>query len=135
MPDKIFLDTNVLIYYQRSDAPTKQKIATQLLQENECVISTQVLNEICNLLTKKYPTLENDLDRFLWELTECCETISVSPAVIFKALKVHFRYHFSFYDSLMIAAALAAECKVLYSEDMQNGQVIDGSLSIRNPFA
>ena len=59
MQDKAFIDTNVFIYYQRSDCPEKQNIAKSLLENNDCVASTQVLNEIGNILTKKYPVWES----------------------------------------------------------------------------
>jgi predicted nucleic acid-binding protein len=135
MPDKAFIDTNVFIYYQRSDNPQKQSIAKNLLENNNCVASTQVISEISSILTKKYPTLETEIELFLHDITEFCETITISKSLIFRALKLHFKYKFSFFDSLIISAALETNCDILYSEDMQHGQIIENSLKIINPFA
>jgi len=135
MRDKVFLDTNIFIYYQRSDCPEKQNITKNLLANNDCVASTQVLNEISNILTKKYPKLENEIELLLRDITEYCIIVTISTKLIFKALKLHFRYKFSFFDSLMVVAALEANCSIFYSEDMQDGQVIENSLTIKNPFA
>jgi len=134
MPDKAFIDTNIFIYYQRSDNPQKQTIAKKLLENNSCVASTQVISEISNILTKKYPTLEKEIQLFLQDITEFCETITISKSLIFKALKLHFKYKYSFFDSLIIATALEANCSILYSEDMQNGQIVENTLKIVNPF-
>ncbi len=134
MPDKAFIDTNIFIYYQRSDNPQKQSIAKNLLENNNCVASTQVISEISSILTKKYPTLEKEIQLFLQDITEFCETITISKSLIFKALKLHFKYKYSFFDSLIITTALEANCSILYSEDMQNGQIIENSLKIINPF-
>ena len=134
MPDKAFIDTNVFIYYQRSDNPQKQSIARNLLENNDCVASTHVINEISNILTKKYPTLENDIELFLQDVTEFCEIITTSVSLTFRALNLHFKYKLSFFDSLIIAAALEADCNIIYTEDMQHGQIIGNILKIINPF-
>jgi predicted nucleic acid-binding protein len=134
MPDKVFIDTNIFIYYQRSDNPQKQSIAKNLLESNNCAASTQVLSEISNVLTKKYPTLEKEIELFLHDITEFCEVVTISKSLIFRALKLHFKYKFSFFDSLIIASALEANSNILYSEDMQHGQLIENTLEIVNPF-
>jgi predicted nucleic acid-binding protein len=135
MQDKAFIDTNIFIYYQRSDNLQKQSIAKSLLENNNCVASTQVISEISNILTKKYPTLEKEIQLFLKDITEFCETITISKTLIFKALRLHFKYKYSFYDSLIISAAIEANCNTLYTEDMQNGQIIENVLRIVDPFA
>jgi len=135
MPDKVFIDTNVFIYYQRSDNPQKQAIAKNLLKNNTCVASTQVISEISNILTKKYPTLEKEIELFLQDITKLYEIVTITQSLIFRALKLHFKYKFSFFDSQIIIAALEAKCNILYSEDMQDGQIIENSLKIINPFA
>ena len=119
MPGKAFIDTNIFIYYQRTDNPQKQSIAKSLLENNKCVASTQVINEISNILTKKYPTLEKEIELFLQDVAEYFEIITNSVDLTFSALKLHFKYKFSFFDSLIIAAALKANCNIIYTEDMQ----------------
>jgi predicted nucleic acid-binding protein len=79
--------------------------------------------------------LENEIELFLKDITEFCEIITISKSLIFRALKLHFKYKFSFFDSLIITAALEANCDILYSEDMQSGQIVENTLKIVNPFA
>jgi predicted nucleic acid-binding protein len=134
MPDKVFIDTNVFIYYQRADNPQKQFIAKSLLENNNCVASTQVMSEIGNILTKKYPTLEKEIELFLQDITKLYEIVTVAKNLIFSAIKIHCKYKFSFFDSQIVAAALEANCNILYSEDMQDGQIIENTLKIVNPF-
>jgi predicted nucleic acid-binding protein len=134
MNGKVFLDTNILIYYNRFDCPDKKPIAANIIKECDCVISTQVINEICNILTKKYPTSENDLGLFLNDLADICEVVQISAKLAFIALKLHFRYQTSYYDSLILASAIESNCSILYSEDLKDGQIIENSLKIVNPF-
>jgi len=134
MQDRAFIDTNVFIYYQRADDHIKQSVAKNLLENNNCVISIQVISEISNIFTKKYPALKEETKLFLQEIFVFCEVITLTKNIIFRALKIHHRYKFSFFDSQIIAAALEANCGILYSEDMQDGQIIEDSLKIVNPF-
>jgi len=134
MSDKVFLDTNILIYYNRADCPDKKHISTQIIKECDCVISAQVINETCNLLTKKYPTSAKDIELFLNDMIDICEVVQISAKLSFTALKLHFKYKFSYYDCLILAAALKKGCAIVYSEDMQNGQIVENKLKIVNPF-
>ena len=68
------------------------------------------------------------------DITKSYEIVTVSVNLIFRALKLHFKYKFSFFDSLMVVAALEDNCSIFYSEDMQDGQVVENSLTIKNPF-
>ena|SRR5436305_13193565 len=130
---KVFLDTNVLIYFYTSTEPEKKRRAAELLLESEGTISTQVLGELANVLSKKY--------HFTWkEISAACDEVkglfsvqTVSIDTISKAIVIAERYKYSYFDSLIISAALAAECSNLYSEDFQNSQIIEG-LKIVNPF-
>ena len=134
MKDKVFLDTNILIYYNRSDCLDKKQISAEIIKECDCVISVQVINEICNVLTKKYPTLEQEIELFLIDMIDICEVVQISARLAFLSLKLHFKYKTSYYDSLILAAALESNCSILYSEDLQHEQVIESSLKIINPF-
>jgi predicted nucleic acid-binding protein len=104
------------------------------MKECDCVISIQVINEICNVLTKKYPTLQKDIELFLNDLIDICEVVQIYTKLALLSLKLHFKYKTSYYDSLIIASALESNCSTLYSEDLQHGQVIENSLKIINPF-
>ena len=73
---KAFIDTNILIYYQRSDEIIKHKISDGVIKTFDCVISTQVLNEICNLLTKKYPTPLLDIKKYISDIINLSDLLS-----------------------------------------------------------
>jgi predicted nucleic acid-binding protein len=139
MKDKYFLDTNILVYSFDHTSPMKQKkanqlIKTALLESNGC-ISYQVIQEFLNVATKKFtpPLSVLDCQRYLdFVLQPLCQ-IFTSIDLYLKALDVMGRWQYSFYDSLILAAALQADCKILYSEDLRHEQSIK-SLTILNPF-
>jgi len=132
--DKVFLDTNIFIYMYTPSVPQKREVCLSIIDNYDCVTSTQALNEICNVLTKKIRTPIGDIRKVLADVNKICEVANVSQSIIFNALNINEKYGYSFYDCLIIAAALDSECNVLYTEDMQNGQVINGKLKIVNPF-
>lgn len=128
-----FLDSNIVLYALDADI-TKRGIAWELLLDMPC-ISLQVLNECSNVLNRKRQWSAEDVAKTLGYLLAfvCVEPSDV--ATVRSAWRLQARYHFSYYDSLIISAALAARCSILYSEDMQHGQIIDGRLTIINPFS
>ena len=97
-------------------------------------ISTQVLQEFCNVAHKKFSPKDIDLETALSEIESMVSIHDNTIDTMRKANTVKNKYNYSFYDSLIIAAALDCDCNILYSEDMQNGQVIDNRLKITNPF-
>jgi predicted nucleic acid-binding protein len=106
----------------------------QIIGNEKTYISTQVLQELCNLAYKK---LRIDAVKANLIIEECSSNnflYTNSSNTILLACKVKQRYSFSFYDSLIIAAAPECGCTMLYSEDMQHGQVIENKLLIKNPF-
>jgi predicted nucleic acid-binding protein len=132
--DKAFIDTNVFIYIQRTDKPEKTKISEKTIDFFDCAVSTQVLNEVCNILTKKYPSPKEKIEYVLHSIQESCTIITVTNDYPGKALDFHFKYSISYFDALMAAAALEANCKYLISEDMQDGLIIDKKLQIVNIY-
>ena len=139
MSDKYFIDTNVLIYSFDAQSPAKRetarKLLTEALEKGTGVISYQVIQEFLNAATRKFavPLKLKDAEKYLdFVLEPLCEVFS-SAELYHQALEIADEWRFSFYDSLIVAAALEAECQVLYSEDMQDNQTIRG-LTIRNPF-
>ena len=134
MSVKAFFDTNIFIYTQRTDNPIKKKIAESAVDYFDCVASTQVLNEIANVFTKKYPAPVENVELLLKSICEISQIIVVDEALITHALHLHDRYKLSYYDCLIIAAAIHAECEYLISEDMQDGMLIEGKLKILNIF-
>jgi predicted nucleic acid-binding protein len=132
--DKAFIDTNIFIYIQRTDVPEKTIISEKAIDSFNCFASTQVLNEICNILTRKYPSPKEEIQRVLKSIQDSCTIITVTDDYPAKALDYHLQYSISYYDALMVVAALYANCKYLISEDMQDGLIIDNKLKIINIF-
>jgi len=132
---KIFIDSNVIIYAYSNSEIAKQKIARRIVKENYTVISTQVLQEMCNTLGRKYMIDYSSIKDTLQECINSNNEIHTNHQhTILKACDIAKRYSFSFYDSLIISAALESNCSVLYSEDLQHNQIIDDVLTIKNPF-
>ncbi|GLU56749.1 PIN domain-containing protein [Dyadobacter frigoris] len=119
MSDNVFLDSNILVYSYSSSEISKQKIARKVIEENNSFISTQVLQELCNIVTLKF---KFTYTQAVISLQECSQNNNLhvnDEKTIFLACNLAERYAFSFYDSLIIAAALENNCTTLYSEDMQ----------------
>ena len=137
MAARSFIDTNVLIYAEASDAPAKQRAALdvlkQLYDEAQGVLSTQVLQEYCNVALKKL-RLPTQHVRAQLELYEQFEVIQVTPAIIHAGLDLHQTRSVAFYDAIIVASAQTAGCDVLLSEDMNAGESV-GGVRIINPFA
>ncbi|AEE53534.1 PIN domain-containing protein [Haliscomenobacter hydrossis] len=135
MNDKSFLDTNILVYCYTENEPDKKAVALALAQHSETWISTQVLQELSNTLRKKFRLSWPDINATLHEVSQNLGVYTNQYDTITNAVRIAERYGYSFYDCLIISSCLAIGCDVLYSEDLQNRQVIDGILEIRNPFS
>lgn len=137
MAERSFIDTNILVYAEASDIPEKQQAALallkQLYQETSGVLSTQVLQEYCNIAIKKLK-LPPHYIRAQLDLYEQFEVIQVTPAIIRAGLDLAQTRSVSFYDAIVLACAQTAGCSVLLSEDMHRGETING-VRIVNPFA
>lgn len=128
-----FADSNVLLYVT-SDDSNKAGVATRVLNSRPAV-SVQVLNEIVNVTRRKFGRSWRDVREFLDRIAPFVEVRSVTLDTHRRALMIAERYQTSWWDALIVAAALEAECDTLYSEDMHAGLVIDDRLRIVNPFA
>ncbi|MCI4406824.1 MAG: PIN domain-containing protein [Sulfuricurvum sp.] len=130
------MDTNILIYAYSEDEPKKQSVALQLLDsfENNVIISKQVINELSNILLKKFKLDSDQVENVLLEIDNVLPIVDFDLTTQIKALKLKDRYQFQYYDALIVATALENNCTVVYSEDMQHEMLIDGSLNIINPF-
>lgn len=137
MAARSFIDTNVLIYAEASDAPAKQRAALallkQLFESTTGVLSTQVLQEYCNVALKRLKLPAQHI-RAQLDLYEQFEVVQVTPAVIRAGLDLHQTRSVAFYDALIMASAQLAGCSVLFSEDMNAGETMAG-VRIINPFA
>ena len=137
MATRSFIDTNVLVYAEASDAPLKQRAALALLkglyEEGLGVLSTQVLQEYCNVALKKLK-LPAQYVRSQLDLYEQYEVVQVTPAIIHAGLDLHQTRSVSFFDAIVLASAHASGCNVIWTEDMNAGEVVNG-VTISNPFA
>jgi predicted nucleic acid-binding protein len=136
MPDnRVFIDSNIVIYAYSDTEKRKQQISRQLIKENDTVISTQVLQEIANTLARKFGIDYRSIEQTLQECILDNDVVYINRQdTIFKACQMAHLYRFSFYDSLIIAAALECKCRYLYSEDLQHKQIIENTLTIINPY-
>jgi len=130
---KVFLDSNVALYLLSSDS-AKANRAESLMAEGG-VISVQVLNEVANVMRRKLSMSWGETGDVLDAIRAVCTTEPLTEQTHDTGRRVSERYGLSVYDSMIVAAALLAECSVLYSEDMLNGLVIDQKLRVVNPFA
>jgi predicted nucleic acid-binding protein len=137
MTDRSFIDTNVLVYAEASDAPDKQQAALALLKQlyetGTGVLSTQVLQEYCNVAIKKLKLPVAHI-RAQLDMYEQFEVVQITPAIIRTGLDLNQTRSVGFYDALIIASAQTAGCNVLFSEDLNTGEVIAG-VHLLNPFA
>ncbi len=138
MSDRVFIDTNILIYAHDRDAGRKRDIAAEILLElwenKQGVVSTQVLQEFYVNVTRKIPTpiskgeARDIIDRYaVWKI------IVIDPSLILRASRIEEEYQISFWDSMIVAAAEKAEAKTLFSEDLNAGQSVAG-IRIENPL-
>ncbi|MCL2374169.1 MAG: PIN domain-containing protein [Treponema sp.] len=133
MRDKAFLDTNILVYLFSEDEHEKSKACSTVLTEYLCITSTQAINELCNVFTKKWNLPIIGIKEAVREIEGVCNIQRIDMAVISRALDIHNMYGYSYYDCLMLSCAISNGCKYILSEDMQDGQKID-SLEIVNIF-
>lgn len=148
MSAKFFLDTNTLIYIlegralaegaqltaAESEANRKGDVTLRLLENDGLTLGIQVFNELCSVALRR---------KFDWNKTRemlntlealCQQVLPLTLATHKRALFLHQKYRFGFYDALMLAAALEAGCSTFYSEDMQDGQIVEQKMAIKNPF-
>ena len=132
MNGKSFFDTNVIIYAFGED-DRRNEIARMLLAQGG-LTGVQALNEFVAVARRKLSMSWTDISRALAAVRKLCPSpVTLTLEIHEKALQIAERYGYHIYDSLTISAALKACCTVLYSEDMHDGQMIEG-LTIRNPF-
>lgn len=143
MKDKHFFDTNIFIYSlleaENERDKAKNETALSLIEQEdiEIIISNQVLNEVSNILLKKSDFTKNQIVETLQWMLDTLTLVHFSPNITLNAVDIVERYQFSFYDSLIISSAIAADCNYLITEDLQDNQIITYStrqLKVINPF-
>ena len=132
MSARPFVDTNVLLYLLSANAG-KAARAEQVLA-GRIVISVQVLNEFANVARRKHALDWRGLRQVLADIQHFAEVHPLTLATHQRGLALAERYQLTLYDALIAAAAIEAGCETLCSEDFQTGQLLDGRLTIHNPF-
>ena len=137
MTEKVFIDSNVWIYLFSDDKNHKAKVVETFLDDNAVasvfVTSNQVVNEVCNVL-KRHDLAEDKIRAVIENITSICLMQDISKEVCLLASMLRERYSFSFWDSVIVAAAKTAGCGFLISEDMHDGLAVD-KLRIKNIFS
>lgn len=139
MSGRYFLDTNILVYTFDSANPSKQArardLVSQALRDSRGVISYQVIQEFLNVATRKFaePLSPEDCARYLDTVMLPLCHVYPSGELFRQALEIHATWKFSYFDSLIVAGAMAGGCERIYSENLQHGQQVR-DLLIENPF-
>ena len=134
---KVFFDSNILVYFADGADPKKQQIAENLIKNavinDNGVISTQSLQEFFAATTRKLLCTKEKAKEYVENFSDSFTVEQVSVPLILKAINISIKNQFSFWDSLILSAAIQSGCIICYSEDLSNGQIIEG-VKIVNPF-
>lgn len=133
MRDNFFIDSNIALYTLDINETKKKIIALSIINEIP-IISPQVIFECLNVCIRKLKYDKETSLKFIHSLLSVSFIQQETESIVTTALNLFNRYHLQVFDCKIIASALAADCSILYSEDMQNGLVIDNRLTIVNPF-
>lgn len=134
----IFLDSNILLYALLAEqSAAKFSASRNIIQNNrpDIIISSQVVIEVAANLLRKGNFSESQIAKFIENAYEEYVVIDVSQKILLRASELRSRYKLSYFDSIIVAAALNSGSNILYSEDMQNGLIVEGQLTVINPFA
>jgi len=132
--ERVFIDTNVWLYAFVAGDAAKSAAAASLIQRSAMAVSVQVINEVCVNLKRKAGQGEVEIRALIESFYAKCLVVPLDKSVLLAASTLRERYSLSFWDSTIVASALQCGAPTLYSEDLQNGLLIDGSLRIVNPF-
>lgn len=137
MKDKCFLDTNLIVYTCDESEPLKQKenieFLNQIHEKSQPVISTQTLGEFFNVAVRKLSLSKQDAMTETKRLASSFPVYEITVENVSHAMKISNEIQYSYWDSLILAMAIDTGCSILYSEDLNSGQEIEG-LKIVNPF-
>jgi predicted nucleic acid-binding protein len=139
MSDRFFLDTNIFVYSFDRNSVAKARRATELIREalttQKGIVSYQVVQEFFHVALRRFaqPMQAADAEQYLGTVFRPLLSVHSSQALYAEALRLHAQSGLSWYDSLIVSAAVEAQCGLLFTEDLQHGQRF-GSLQVRNPF-
>jgi predicted nucleic acid-binding protein len=127
-----FFDTNVLLYLLSGDDVKADRAENELSAGG--VLSVQVLNEFASVAARKLKMSIAEIREVLAAVRTVCKIVPIAEETHDTGLQLAERYGLSVYDAMIVASALLAGCKTIVSEDMQDGQIFEGGLEVRNPF-
>ena len=136
MIDNLFFDSNIWLYSFIDSNQEKYEISKNLIKSNEekIVLSIQVVNEVCFNLLRKANFEELQIHELIDNFFNRYRFSRFDQDLLKKSSKLRERYSLSFWDSLILSAALFSNCQIIYSEDMQHDLLIENKLKIINPF-
>lgn len=129
----VFVDTNIVVYAFSGDAARAGKAESIL--EGQPTISVQVVNEFLSVCRVKLGLDTATRHRLAGELLAGCNVVALDLRVVAKAMEIEAQANISWWDALIVAAALLSGCDTLYTEDLQHSQVFEGRLKVVNPYA
>jgi predicted nucleic acid-binding protein len=129
---RVFYDSNVILYGVSTDAERVLRVRDLLALRG--TVSVQVLNELVNVGRRKMAMSWDEIDEMIRPLRSSLEIVPVTETTHELGVKLARRHRLAVYDGMIVAAALLADCDVLYSEDLHSGLLVDGRLQIVNPF-
>lgn len=130
-----FVDTNIWLYaFIKSEDNDKTAIAERLIKDHRIVASSQIVNELCVNLIKKAKLSEPEIQELITSFYKKYSVVNVSKEIMVNASILREEHRFSFWDSMVVSAALFSDVEILYTEDMHDGLIVEGNLSIVNPF-
>jgi predicted nucleic acid-binding protein len=129
---RVFYDSNVILYGVSTDAERVLRVRDLLALRG--TVSVQVLNELVNVGRRKMAMSWDEIDEMIRPLRSSLEIVPVTETTHELGVKLARRHRLAVYDGMIVAAALLADCDVLYSEDLHSGLLVDGRLRIVNPF-
>jgi len=127
-----FFDTSILLYLLSNEAAKAERV--EHLLAGRGTVSVQVLNELASVALRKFRMPLGEVREILDTLRALCRVEPLTIATHDRGLEIHERFGFALYDSMLLAAAQLAALSVFYTEDLQDGQIIDGTLRVVNPF-
>jgi predicted nucleic acid-binding protein len=139
MSDKFFLDTNIFVYSFDSSSPKKaaqaRKLIRKAIETGSGIVSYQVVQEFFNVALRRFakPMNGGDAEQYLATTFRPLLAVHSSVALYSEALRLRDRFRLNWFDALIVASAIESKCEVLYSEDFQDGQKMEG-VTISNPF-
>lgn len=132
--NKVFVDTNILIYaYSDTELEKKERVLS-ILKNEDISMSTQVINEFIWVMNRKFNVNMNSLKFIINNIFEIYNVTLVTKQSIEKAIGISEKFKYSYWDSLMLSTAIGSKCSIFYTEDLQHEQIIENHLKVVNLF-